>query len=301
MGRYLGLDLGGTNIKVAVLEVGGDGELEVIATASGPTEADAGPPRVLARLAEIGHDALGRWGPVERAGVGVPGLFDQVSGTIELFPNLPGPWRGQPMLRSLTAALGVPVSIINDARAFTLAETRLGAARGCSTVVCLVLGTGVGGGVVVDGRLHLGPHGRAGEIGHQVVALDGPRCGCGNRGCVEAFASAGAIAELGGRATAEEVFTAATEGDERAAAAVRATAGHLALGIANMVTVLMPERVVIGGGIAAAGDLLLEPIRQDVRRHAMLVPTDWYQIVPAALGPFAGAIGAALWGREAQG
>jgi glucokinase len=194
--RYLGLDLGGTNIKVAVVGAGDDGRLEVIATDSGPTEASGGPSRVLARLTEIGRDAIARWGPVKGAGIGVPGLFDQATGVIELFPNLPGPWAGQAMVGPLTAALGVPLAIINDARAFTLAETRMGAARGCSTVVCLVLGTGVGGGVVVDGRLRFGPHGRAGEIGHQVVVADGPRCGCGNHGCVEAVASAGAIAEL---------------------------------------------------------------------------------------------------------
>ncbi|HEY8093641.1 MAG TPA: ROK family protein, partial [Acidimicrobiales bacterium] len=262
MGRYLGLDLGGTNIKVAVIEAADDGALEVVGRDSGPTEAAGGPSLVIDRLCELGRGAVARWGPVEGAGVGVPGLYDQVSGRIELFPNLPGPWAGQAVVAPLTAGLGMPVAIINDARAFTLAETRMGAARGCSTVVCLVLGTGVGGGVVVDGRLRLGPHGRAGEIGHQVVVVDGPACGCGNRGCVEAVASAGALAELGGRKTAAEVFTAAARGDERACAAVRAVAGHLALGIANMVTVLVPERVVIGGGIAGAGDLLLEPIRQ---------------------------------------
>jgi glucokinase len=191
--------------------------------------------------------------------------------------------------------------MINDARAFTLAETRLGAGRGCATVICLVLGTGVGGGVVVDGRLRLGPHGRAGEIGHQVVVVDGPPCGCGGRGCLEAVANAGVLASLGGRSSVEEVFAAAAEGDERAEAAIRTVVGHLAHGIGNMVTVLMPDRVVIGGGIAGAGDRLLEPLRERVRRQAVFVPEGSYEIVPAALGPYAGAIGAALWAWEQTG
>lgn len=298
--RHLGLDLGGTNIKLAVLESKGDGaDPRVVWTGSAPTLAGEGPDAVVARLAALGREAMAGHGPVDTVGVGLPGLFDPDAGTITLFPNLPGDWPGHPVGGPLSEALGLPAALINDVRAFTLAEGRLGAARGCRDVVCLALGTGVGGGVIIDGRLHLGLDGTAGEIGHQTVVPDGPRCGCGNRGCVEAVAGAVAIAELGGRATAEEVFAAAARGDARARAAVDTVAGYLGVAVANAVVILAPERVVIGGGIAGAGEVLLEPIRAEVRRRITLVPAERIRIVPGALGSSAGAIGAALRGAEA--
>jgi glucokinase len=202
------------------------------------------------------------------------------------------------MTAPLADALGVATSIINDARAFTLAESRIGAAAGCATVAALVLGTGIGGGIVVDGHLHFGPMGRAGELAHQVIVPGGPRCGCGNNGCLEALASSTAITRLAGMATVHEAFAAAAAGDERAAAALAEVAGYLGIAIANIVTVLMPERVVIGGGVADAGDALLALVREATARHCVLVPADWYEIVPAQLGRHAGAIGAALWAGD---
>lgn len=295
MSRWLGLDLGGTNIKSVVVE--GD-DLEVVHRATSATDAADGPAAVIDRLVDAGRQAIDDRGAVDGVGVGVPGLFDAEAGTIELFPNLPGPWRGQPLVERLRDGLGRPVSIINDARAFTLAEARIGAAAGASTVACLVLGTGIGGGIVVDGALHFGRHGRAGELAHQVVVPDGPPCGCGNRGCLEAVATSGALATRAGQPTAEAAFTAAGRGDERAAAAIAEVAEHIGLAIANIVTVLVPERVVIGGGVAGAGTDLLGPIRAATARHCTLVPAEWYEIVPAALGPFAGAIGAAIWAAD---
>jgi glucokinase len=295
-GRYLGLDVGGTNCKLAVLNLDGD-RRELLATAAIPTGA-GDPADVLARLAAAAADVVAAAGPVGAAGVGLPGLFDEDSGRVVLLPNLPPSWTGQEIAGTLGERLGVPVALINDARAFTLAESRMGAAAGCPTVVCLTLGTGVGGGVVVDGRLRFGPSGRAGELGHQVIEVGGPPCGCGNRGCVEAFASGAALCRLGGRDTPEAVFAAAAGGDERAAAAVGEVVGRLAVGIANLVTVLWPERVVVGGGVAAAGEGMLGPLRAAVAAAAPLVDPGAYEIVPAALGPAAGAIGAALWARE---
>ena len=192
----------------------------------------------------------------------------------------------------------MPTSIINDARAFTLAESRLGAAAGCDTVAALVLGTGIGGGVVVGGRLHFGRMGRAGEFSHQVVVPDGPPCTCGNRGCLEAVAASGAITRLAGTRTVRQAFEAAAQGDERAVTAVAEVTNYLGIAIANIVTVLVPERVVIGGGVAEAGDALLTLVREATARHCVLVPPDWYEIVPAELGPHAGAIGAALWAMD---
>jgi glucokinase len=298
-GRFLGLDVGGTNCKLAVLEIDGDRQ-ELVATATIPT-GPGDPADVLGRLAAVATELVAAHGPVAAAGAGVPGLFDEDRGRAVFLPNLPASWTGQEVAGPLAAGLGVPVALINDARAFTLAESRMGAAAGCPTVVCLTLGTGVGGGVVVDGRLRFGPHGRAGELGHQVIEVGGPPCGCGNRGCVEAFAAGSALCRLGGRATPEAVFAAAAAGDERAAGAVRSVVGRLAVGIANLVTVLWPERVVVGGGVAAAGERLLGPLRAAVAASAPLVDPGAYEIVPAALGPAAGAIGAALWARERTG
>lgn len=293
MPRWLGLDLGGTNIKSVIL----DGDV-VVDRATTPTEAAGGPAAVVDRLIAAGRSAIERCGQVDGVGVGVPGLFDADTGKVVFLPNLPGPWKSQPLATPLADALGAPAAIINDARAFTLAEARLGAATGASTVICLVLGTGIGGGVVIDGHLHLGRHGRAGEIAHQTIVPDGPPCTCGNRGCLEALASSGALARLAGRPDAAAVFAAAADGDERASTAIETAADHFGVAIANLITVLVPERVVIGGGVAAAGELLLAPIRAAVARHSVLVPSDWYEVVPAALGPDAGAIGAALWASD---
>jgi glucokinase len=297
--RYLGLDVGGTNTKLAVVTTAGDGPdpPELVATVTIPT-GPGDPGDVLARLAAAATELVAASGPVAAAGVGLPGLFDEASGRVVFLPNLPEAWTGRAVAGPLAGRLGMPVALINDARAFTLAESRMGAAAGCPTVVCLTLGTGVGGGVVVDGRLRFGPSGRAGELGHQVIEVGGPPCGCGNRGCVEAFAAGAALCRLGGRDSPEAVFAAAAAGDARAAAAVREVVGRLAVGIANLVTVLWPERVVVGGGVAAAGERLFGPLRAAVAASAPLVDPAAYEIVPAALGPAAGAIGAALWARE---
>jgi glucokinase len=293
--RHLGIDVGGTNCKLAVLETGYQSRL--LATATVPT-GSGDPGEVVDRVAAAAVGLLAASGPVAAAGAGVPGLFDDASGRTLLLPNLPPAWNGYSFRGRLADRLGVPVALINDARSFALAESRMGAAAGCSTVVCLTLGTGVGGGVVIDGRLRFGPHGRAGEVGHQVIDPAGPPCGCGNRGCVEAFAAGPALCRLAGRDSPEAVFAAAAAGDHRAEAAVEAVVGRLATGIANLVTVLWPERVVVGGGVAAAGERLFGPLRRAVAASAPLVDPAAYEIVPAALGPVAGAIGAALWARE---
>jgi glucokinase len=303
--RYLGLDLGGTNIKVAVIERPGQpggpagregGSPWIVARSSCRTEAHRGPLGVVKRLAEVGREALDRHGPVAAAGVGLPGLFDE-SGRAVLIPNLPGEWNGVPVREPLEAALGLPVRLINDARAFSLAEAVLGAARGLGTVVCVVLGTGVGGGVVVNGRLLRGT-GTAGEIGHQTVLVGGPPCGCGNNGCVEALVRADVFARRGGRATAMEVYAAARAGDQVARSAVDEVIGWLSVAMANAYVLFAPDAFVVGGGIAGSGDLLLGPLEEAVRRRVFLVPPERVRVLPAALGPYAGACGAALASPE---
>ena len=198
-------------------------------------------------------------------------------------------------------ALGVPAALINDARAFGLAELRLGAGRGASSMVGLTLGTGVGGVIAVDGRVHQGHDGTAGEIGHQTIEPDGPWCGCGNRGCLEAFARADQIAggvrhghgRGGGRAGPGRRRRGRCAGWPR-------SGRYLGIGIANMITVITPDRVVIGGGVSAAGDLLLGPIRDELRRRVRTTSLEEVEIVTAELGTWAGAIGAAIHGAEAM-
>ena len=212
--------------------------------------------------------------------------------------NLPGHWPGTEVTGPITAALGARTAIINDARAFTLAETRLGAGRGRNTVIGLTLGTGIGGGLVFDGRPAFGPNSRRGEFGHLVIFPEGPLCGCGGRGCLEVLGNAAALATAADTDTAEAAIDAAERGEPRAMAAVEAVADVLGRGIANLVTLFVPDLVVIGGGVATAGTTLIDPIRRAARRYQHWIAADTYDIVAAELGSTAGAIGAALWGLE---
>ena len=172
------------------------------------------------------------------------------------------------------------------------------AGRGASSMVGLTLGTGVGGVIAVDGKVHQGHDGTAGEIGHQTIDPDGPDCNCGNHGCLEAFARADRIAEACGTATAEEAVERARNGDAAAIDGLRRVGRYLGIGIGNMIVVLSPDRVVIGGGIAAAGDLLLETAREEIRRRVQTTSVSEVEIVTAELGTWAGAIGAAIHGAE---
>jgi glucokinase len=262
--RHLGLDLGGTYVKWVVLEDG-----EVAARGQKKTRADAGPDGVIERLIAAGRDA----GRVDTVGIGVPGLFDNATGTVTSLTNVPGDWKGLPLARLVGEALDAPARLINDARAFALAEWTLGAARGCDTAVFAVVGTGVGGGIVVGGSPHEGREGRAGELGHQTIDPDGPLCNCGNRGCLEAFVRS------------------ALEAKD-----VRLAGKLLGIGLGNAIVLLAPDRIVIGGGVAETGERLLRPVRKEIaRRVKVSVPVD---VVPGELGVRAGAIGAALRGAE---
>ena len=300
MSRHLGLDLGGSAIKVVVLEQRGGEDVERVLVDVTPTAADAGPAGIVAQLGEVGRAASERVGGIESAGITIPGLFDPDTGVADFVTNLGAEaWHGTPVREPVADALGVPTALINDARAFGFGEARLGAARGCDTAAFFTLGTGVGGAVVVGGRLHQGL-GNAGELGHLTVdpGPDAPVCNCGNPGCLEAHAQAAAIARLGGRATSAEVVEAARAGDERAEKALAEVGRWLGVGMANVIVVLNPERIVVGGGVADAGDLLLEPARRELRRRIRVAPLERIEIVRAELGYEAGSIGAALWGAE---
>ena len=297
--RFLGLDLGGTNIKVAVIEKDGQ-TWKVINEEDVPTEADKGPAHVVSRLAEIAAKKQKEFTGLSGVGVAVPGLFNS-DGTIELFPNLPGAWRGFQALEPVRSATNLPTAIINDARAFTLGEAIMGAALGKRTVACFVMGTGVGGGVVIDGKIHLGASGAAGEIAHQIIKFDGPLCGCGAQGCAEPLTNSAAIAKLAGTKTAEEAYKNALAGDEKAIAAFKEVAYWIAITLTNIMVVLAPDTIVIGGGVAQSGDILLNEIRTAMHTRAHLYPTSDINIVPATLGFYAGSIGAALYGAITAG
>ena len=294
--RHLGLDLGGTNLKWTVVERDGDA-WRVLDRGQVPTR-DGGPDAIVPQLAETGRIALDRWPGIVTCGVGVPGLYDPRTGATRFLVNIPGPWDGYPVAGPVADSLGVPVALINDARAFGLAELRLGAGRGASSLVGLTLGTGVGGVIAVDGKVHQGHDGTAGEVGHQTIDPDGPSCNCGNRGCLEAFARADRIAEACGTASAEEAVERARAGDAAALEGLRRVGRYLGIGIGNMIAVISPDRVVIGGGIAAASDLLFPEIRAEIRRRVLTTSVDMVEIVTAELGTWAGAIGAAVHGAE---
>lgn len=301
--RHLGLDLGATNLKWAIL-ARRDGTWTTIAREQVRTrivdDPDAVPAAVVAQLARVAADAIAAWGPAATVGIGVPGLYDPAGGTTRFLVNVPGPWAGQPVAGPVADSVGVPAYLINDARAFGLAELRLGAGRGASSMIGLTLGTGVGGVIAIDGRVYQGHDGTAGEIGHQTIDPDGPWCGCGNQGCLEAFARADRIAAACGTATVEEAVARAREGDRQAIEGLVRIARYLGIGIANMIAVISPDRVVIGGGVSAAADLLLGPIRDELRRRVRTTSLDEVEIVTAELGTWAGAIGAAIHGAEAS-
>ena len=299
--RHLGLDLGATNLKWAVVEHVGHA-WGTLADGQVPTrlvpDPAAVPASVTSQLAEMAATVIAEWGPVQSVGIGVPGLYDPATGCTRFLPNVPGPWAGHPVAGPVAAAAGVPAFLVNDARAFGLAELRLGAGRGASSMVGLTLGTGVGGVIAVGGRVHQGHDGTGGELGHQTIDPDGPWCGCGNRGCVEAYARADQLSAACGTATPEEAVRAAQAGDARARAGLADVGRYLGIGIANMVTVITPDRIVLGGGVAAAGELLFGPIRAEIARRVTTTSIDEVTIVAAELGTLAGAIGAAVHGAE---
>lgn len=295
--RHLGLDLGVTNLKWSVVERAGSG-WQSVAVGQVPTRSDDGPEAVVARMAKVAREVMDTHPGIGTMGVGVPGLYDPSTGVTEFLVNMPGGWRDIPVTVPLSDALGIPVSLVNDARAFGLAELRLGAGRGVSSMIGLTLGTGIGGFVAIDGRVLQGRRGTAGELGHQTIDPDGPWCNCGTRGCMEAFCRADQIALACGTATVEEAVRAARAGDDQANDGLAQTGRYLGIGIANAVIMLNPDRVVLGGGVAAAGDLIIAPIRAELARRVHVTAWEHIEVVTAALGPTAGALGAAIHGAE---
>jgi glucokinase len=310
----LAIDIGGTKLALGLV----DAEGRILQRDEIPTRATEGPERVLARLVELARTMRDRVAPshaLHRVGIACAGPLDRAAGLILNPPNLPG-WTRIALVDCLEQALGLPAVLDNDANAAALGEFRYGAGQGARSLVYLTVSTGIGGGIILDGRLWHGFGDSAGEIGHMTIDPNGPLCGCGNQGCLEALASGPAIARQArealrsGRqsrlrdlpeATAADVVRLAQEGDGLAAEVWSASVHALALGVGAAITILAPERVIIGGGVAQAEDALFVPLRREVRRRVKLVAVESVPILPAALGRDVGILGAAALALESDG
>lgn len=315
----VGVDLGGTSIK-AVLATN-DGR--VIARREIPTQSHAGPLIVLERIGELVRE-FGSMAdaPIRAVGMGVPGLVEIESGTTMFLPNLPTQWRDIPVATILSSKLSMPVRILNDVRTATLGELTFGHGKGTTnlTMAFFSLGTGVGGGIVVDGRLRLGPMGAAGELGHQTILPEGPHCGCGNRGCLETLASGPALAAEGVRLalsglapklrefvdgdaakiSPREMVIAAERGDTLVRQAIDRAAGYLGIAAANVAVILHPEIIVLGGGVAEIGALLIDRVREVIETRVGMFPPNDIRVVPSMLSDQAGVMGAVALATMAE-
>ncbi len=311
---YAGVDIGGTKVAVALGTAAG--RLLASGTAAVAGELEPGSPpagsadRVLERTARLIESLADQCGAKPAAiGVGLPGLVNVSTGTAEFLPNLPGKWKGAQVAKILGERTGKSVHILNDARLATLGEYTFGAGRTASNMLLVTVGTGIGGGLVLDGRLRLGLHGAAGEVGHQTIVPDGLPCGCGNCGCLETLASGPALAAEGaallqqdlaprlrelakdGAVTPKLMVAAAAAGDVRVGAAIDRAARYLGIGIANALTITAVELVVIAGGMSALGELLLQPVREVIRDRVRMFPGAEVRVACSVLGDQAGVFG----------
>ena len=311
----VGVDLGGTNIVVGAMPADGSREIGVHSL---PTQASLGADAVVDRIcamvettiATTMHETGATRAQFAGVGIGSPGPLDRDKGLVIVTPNLG--WTNFPLRNRVADQVGLTATLDNDANCATLGEWWKGAARGGRNVVGITLGTGIGGGLILDGKLYHGSSDVAGEVGHMSIASTGRRCKCGNYGCLEAYASGPAIAERAREAlsgdeqsmlrdlcggdlatlTAAVVYRASEQGDAVAAEVVRDTALFLGTGVANLLNIFNPDVVVLAGGVALAGDSLFLPLRAEVRRRAFKPAVDACRIVPGELGGSAGMVGA---------
>ncbi|GAA0640821.1 ROK family protein [Streptomyces thermocarboxydovorans] len=298
MEHVIALDVGGTGMKAALVGAGG----ELLHRARRATGRERGPDAVVADIldfaAELRAHGADRYGePASAAGVAVPGIVDDTRGIAVYSANLG--WRDVPLRALLGERLGgVPVALGHDVRTGGLAEGRIGAGRGADRFLFVPLGTGIAGAIGIDGRVEAGAHGLAGEIGHIVVRPEGTECPCGQRGCLERYASAAAVSEAWAAACgdpgadAADCAKAVESGDPRARAVWQEAVDALADGLLTALTLLDPRTVIVGGGLAEAGETLFTPLREAVRRRITFQKLP--SLVPAALGDTAGCLGAGL-------
>lgn len=312
----VGVDIGGTNLVVAVIPCAGG---DPLAIRSQSTEPERGADAAVADIGRMADEAIaevldGQGGSRDDflgVGIGCPGPLDLEHGVVIETPNLG--WNGYPIRDRIAERLDLPATLDNDANCATYGEWWQGAGQGAASLVGVTLGTGIGGGVILDGKLVHGTSGGAGEIGHTTIDFTGRRCRCGNYGCLEAYASgpniaararegleAGYESVLGElvegdleRITAKTVYDALVLGDEYAQEVMSETAKILGAGLANLVNTFNPEMIVVVGGVTQAGDYLFTPLRSEVRRRAFATAVAACKIVPGALPQTAGVVGAA--------
>ena len=301
----LALDIGGTKLAVGIVDM--DGRTHYVEVIS--TKSERGPADVLRRLFNLGHVAMTRYGPDKVRGVGIAcgGPLDTVQGVLTGPLHLPG-WVDVPIVTLARREFDRPVVLENDATAGALGEYRFGAGRGTATMVFLTISTGIGGGAVVEHRLHRGAAGNGGEFGHLIVKSDGLLCLCGRRGCLEAYASGSSIAArtaealttFAGRSTlaaldgpgAEDVARQARRGDDLATLLWEETTAALGTALTTLVNLFEPQLVVLGGGVSRSGEQLLGPVREQVAREAMPPAAKAARIVPTELGDLVCVVGA---------
>ena len=308
----IAVDLGGSKIAVSIVSP----EYQILAREHHATPARQGVDAVInCIIAAVGRIIASQGVALSQLGgisVAAAGAIDSRTGMVSLSPNLPG-WHDIPLGAIIREKLGAKTWLINDANAAALGEHYLGVARGLKSLIYLAVGTGIGGAIIIAGRLYTGASGSAGEIGHMTIDVNGPRCECGNTGCLETLASGKAIAReairrisagegsslaeiVGGRLagiTAKEVASAAQRGDALASSVLSGAAAYLGVGMVNLVNIFNPEMIVVGGGLSHLGDLLLSPARQMVRERAFPVSARAVRIVGTELGDSAGLLGAA--------
>jgi len=305
----VGVDIGGTNLRFGLVDESG----KILARKRLLTKGQEGPEKVLGRIrdgiaaliktaSESGHKVAG-------IGAGVPGIISHKDGVVRFSPNLPG-WKDVALKSYIQREFGLPVVVENDANAYALGEAWQGAGRGARSLVCITLGTGVGGGIILGGKVWRGADGMAGEVGHITVNPAGPKCGCGNTGCLERYSSATAIVEMTmnallkgkasslanfkpGTLTSEAVDKAARSGDRLAVRVYKDAGKYLGIAIADLINLLNVEKVVIGGGMAGAWELFIGSLEAEVARRAFAIPAGRCGILPGTLGDDAGILGAA--------
>jgi glucokinase len=296
--QVIGVDLGGTKILAGIV----DREGRIVCRLERPTPTSSAGELLAALEATVSE--LLEQGGIAALGFGIPATIDQNQGRVVFATNLP--LVEFDFRDAMQERFGLPVAIDNDANAAAIAEWAIGAGRGTRHMIMLTLGTGIGGGLILDGRPYRGSVGAAAELGHIVIEHDGPPCQgvCTGRGHLESLASGTAAGKaarelFGPSANAHDLVREAQAGNEPAAAALREIGRKLGSGIGSLVNIFNPELIVIGGGFAAAGDLVLDPAREVMRREALEPARDLVRIVPAVLGPEAGLVGAGLVAFEA--
>ncbi len=291
------VDVGGTKFAVGMLNWDG----KILSRQECPAYPERGWQDGLMRIITMLRETASQVGEdMEGIGVGCTGPVDALTGRLGEIEFLPG-WEGNNLVEELEKVFGVTVFLENDADAAALGELAWGAGKGASRLIFVTVSTGIGAGLVFDGRIYRGVNGAHPEIGHHVIDPTGPKCFCGAYGCWESLASGPALAIRGGRVTAQAVCQAALQGDEMAQRAVKQEAFYLGLGFANLINLFTPDVIVVGGGVMQSLALFQDKIVQTIRENCGLVPYDMTRLVPAQLGSDAGLAGAAqVWIKGSQ-